>query len=200
MLDKNLSIYQALIFDLDGTFIDSMPLHNRAWIEVLSQNGVTINEQFIHDMAGMSSERIVNILNKRFQKNLDPEIISTQKRNKYLEVIDQVQIFEPVFSLVKKYHQIIPMGIITGGEHEVVDNQLLKLDIRKYFQVVICSEDTLSGKDTAAPYILMCNKLAVDPSKCLFFDDGDLALKGAKLSGMNVIRVNVRHRDIFSLI
>ena len=70
ILDFNLENYEALIFDLDGTLINSMPIHNRAWMETLHGHGAEITQQFLNDTAGMSSSRIVTIVN-HFLKNIE---------------------------------------------------------------------------------------------------------------------------------
>jgi beta-phosphoglucomutase-like phosphatase (HAD superfamily) len=197
ILDKDLNQYQALLFDLDGTLIDSMPHHNQAWIDTMASYNVKIGQEFLMETAGMSSLRIVSIINERFNKSLDPKATSRKKRNQYLSNLDKIEIFEPIFSIVRNYNNKLPLGIITGGSHEVVDQLLPILKIDHYFDFIICADDTSLGKDSKEPYQLMGNKLKIDPTKCLFFDDGDVGLKGAKLTGMDVVHVDINHPDIF---
>ena len=54
----------------------------------------------------------------------------------------------------------------------------------KYFDTIICSDDTVEGKDAIEPYELAASNLGVDRTKCLFFDDGDIGLKGAAKAGI----------------
>ena len=54
-----------LIFDLDGTLINSMPIHNKAWMDTFAAHGAPVEEEFLHETAGMASIRIIEILNKR---------------------------------------------------------------------------------------------------------------------------------------
>ena len=197
ILNCVLDSYDAIFFDLDGTLINSMPLHNQAWIDTFKENNVEVPLQFFFETAGMSSLRIVEIINERHGLQLNPEEVSRVKRDKYLIHLNQVEVVEKVIEIVKEYYGKRPLGIITGGSHEVVDQLLPKLGIDKYFDTVICSDDTKIGKDGKEPYLLATKNLNVTPEKSLFFDDGDVGLKGALSTGMDVIHVDVEDKKVF---
>jgi beta-phosphoglucomutase-like phosphatase (HAD superfamily) len=197
ILNKNLDNYKALIFDLDGTLLDSMPLHNKAWIEAFRDFGATVTEEFLQETAGMASQRIVTVVNERQQKKLDPKAVADVKRNKYLSTLELVKIVEPVFAIIKHYYKKVPLGVITGGSHAVVDQLLVKLKLDHYFEAIICADDTKLGKDSVEPYELMGKMIGVSPKESLFFDDGDVGLKGAKLAGMDIVHVNINHPKVF---
>ncbi|MEE2670334.1 MAG: HAD-IA family hydrolase [Bdellovibrionota bacterium] len=197
ILNCNLDNYDAIFFDLDGTLINSMPLHNQAWIDTFKENNVEVPLQFFFETAGMSSLRIVEIINERHGLQLNPEEVSRVKRDKYLIHLNQVEVVEKVIEIVKEYYGKRPLGIITGGSHEVVDQLLPKLGIDKYFDTVICSDDTKTGKDGKEPYMLATKNLNVSPEKSLFLDDGDVGLKGALSTGMDVIHVDVEDKKVF---
>ncbi len=193
----NLDSYSALLFDLDGTLIDSMPFHNKAWTEAFKEFGVEITPEFLHETMGMESKRIVGIINERFSLELDSTAVARLKRNKYLETLHEVQVVPELLDILKHYHGKKPMGIVTGSSHEVVDQLLPKIKIDHFFETVVCSDDTAQGKDTEAPYMLASSKLGTTPNQCLFFDDGDVGLKGAKLCQMDAIHVDITKTEVF---
>ncbi len=193
----NLDNYDALIFDLDGTLIDSMEQHNSAWMATLLENGVDLDLQFFEETTGLSSERIVGIINERLNMQLDPKLISQSKRAKYRASMAEVKTAPAVMDIVKAYHGKLPMGIVTGGSHPVVDILLPQLGIDHYFSALMCADDTKEGKDTAVPFDLVAQKLGVKASKCVFFDDGDAGLKGARAAGMDIIRVDLATPEVF---
>ncbi len=197
ILNKNLDNFEALIFDLDGTLINSMPIHNKAWMDTFAAHGAPVEEEFLQETAGMASVRIIEILNKRRGIALDTKIVAAQKRQAYLKRIEEVQIVPELMEVVKKYHGIKPMGIVTGGSHAVVDMLLPKLGIDHYFSSIVCADDTEQGKDTIAPYELAKKQLGINLKKSLFFDDGDVGLKGATLAGMDVIHIDITDKRIF---
>lgn len=197
ILNHDLDSYEALIFDLDGTLINSMPWHNQAWKETFAENGVHIDDQFLDETMGMASVRIVDIVNKRDGLELDPKTISKSKRARYLKNVEKVDVVKEVVEIVKRYHGVKPLGIITGSSHEVVDQLLPKLKIHHYFDSIICSDDTVAGKDSTEPYLLASKQLGISLEQSIFFDDGDVGLKGAKLSGMKVVHVDVNDPKVF---
>ncbi len=193
----NLDDYSALLFDLDGTLINSMPLHNKAWTDAFAANGVTITEEFLQETAGTKSIRIVEIVNERHGTQLDPASVARQKRDQYLNTLHEVEVVAPLLDIIKKYQGKKPMGIITASSHEVVDQLLPKLGIDHYFQSIVCADDTKLGKDTTEPYCLAADQLSTQMKDCIFFDDGDVGLQGAKLSGMDVIHVDITTEKVF---
>ncbi len=79
----------------------------------------------------------------------------------------------------------------------MVDLLLPKLKLDHYFDSIICADDTKLGKDSKEPYQLMGSHLDVNPANCLFFDDGDVGLKGAQLAGMSIVHVDINQPNIF---
>ncbi|EQC43756.1 HAD family phosphatase [Bacteriovorax sp. Seq25_V] len=197
LLNFDLNSYDALLFDLDGTVVDSVEIHDQAWVDTFRDYGVTVDFDFLKKTTGMASTRIVRIVNETFKVQLDPNKLATEKRNRYLQNLPNVKLIDPVVSILKNYYGKTPMAAITGGSHQVVDMLLPKLGIDHFFQAVVCSDDTEKGKDSTEPYELACKSLGVQMNKCLFLDDGDIGLTGAKLAGMDTILVDIHHPDIF---
>ena len=77
---------QGLIFDLDGTLADTMPMHIESWIEAGDHHGVLITEKMIHDHAGVPTVQVIEIFNKDFAWNIDPYDFREVKNDIYLEL------------------------------------------------------------------------------------------------------------------
>ena len=74
---KNIN-YKAILFDLDGTLIDSMTLHNQAWIETLSQYKYPMTTEILTEYTGVPNFKTVQIFNERFNwKRQSKNIINT---------------------------------------------------------------------------------------------------------------------------
>ncbi len=197
ILGKKIDDYKCLLFDLDGTLINSMVWHNIAWTEAFKEAGLEIPQSLLDETMGMASVRIVEIANKRYNTNLDAKKVAANKRAKYLDNLSKVETVPKLMEIVKKYHGIKPLGIITGGSHAVVDKLLPLLKIDYYFDSIVCADDTTLGKDSTQPYEMATEQLKVDMKDCIFFDDGDVGLKGARLSGMDVVHVDINSPDVF---
>ena len=197
ILDLNLDNYDALVFDLDGTLVDSMPYHNKAWIETFASFGVSVSEDFLFSTAGMGSERLIALVAKEKGIDLDVSEVSNKKRDMYNSMMPKVELLNPMMDVVKHYYQKKPLAIVTGGSHTTVDVLLPKLQIEHYFSSIVCADDTKLGKDSIEPYQLADSQLGLDIKKCIFFDDGDVGLEGAKKAGMTVVHVDSHHPDFF---
>ncbi len=196
--NKDLESFEGLVFDLDGTLIDSMPIHNKAWLETLEKHGLISSTQELMFYAGISSVKIVERLNIKHGLNLHPQEISDEKEAIFKERFEEVQLAQQVLDLAIKYGRTKKVSIVTGGERETVAMVLKKFKMIEHFPVVICAEDTLDGKDTPAPFLLAAQKMGIDPSTCLFFDDGDAGLNGALKAGMQVLKVDLSAKEIYS--
>jgi beta-phosphoglucomutase-like phosphatase (HAD superfamily) len=183
------SEFEAILFDLDGTLIDSMPLHNEAWIEVLSENGFSISEVVLTEYTGVPNFKTVQIFNERFGWSLDPAKIALQKEDRFLEKLKGVKTIDVVVQVAKDHFGKIPMAIVTGSVKTPALKLIKMLDIEKYFTVVITAEDTKNHKPDPEPFLLGAERLGVNSDRCLVFEDGELGIQAAKAALMKVIKV-----------
>ncbi|MBK25716.1 MAG: hypothetical protein CME70_17085 [Halobacteriovorax sp.] len=196
--NKDLESFDGLIFDLDGTLINSMPIHNKAWIDTLAKHGLETTEKELMTYAGIASVMIVDRLNQKYGLELHPQEISDEKELIFKERFNEVTLAKEVLEIAIKFKSHKKISIVTGGERETVSMVLDKFEMREHFPVVICAEDTKRGKDTVEPFLLAAQKMGVEPSKCLFFDDGDAGLNGALKAGMEVLKVDLSSQEIYS--
>ncbi len=192
-LGRNMKVnteqFAALIFDLDGTLIDSMPLHNEAWIKTLRSHGHVLDERILYELAGIPTFETVNILNKRFSWNLDPATVTHQKESYYLSHLEEVKPNKDVVQIAKEHFRLKPMAIVTGGLRDKVKRVLESLNLNHLFDIIVCSEDTLSAKPSPEPFLFAASKLKQDPLECLVFEDGEAGMIGAKAAGMSVVKI-----------
>ena len=179
----------ALLFDLDGTLIDSMPLHNQAWIEILADQGQVMTNDILTEYMGIPNFKTVQIFNERFGWNLDPQLITDLKEVRFLEKLKHVKIIEVTVQVARENFGKKPMAIVTGSVKQPAMELIKMLDIEKYFSVVVTAEDTLQHKPDPDPFLLAAQKLNVDPKKCLVFEDGEIGIQAAYAAGMKVIKV-----------
>lgn len=175
---------KALIFDLDGTLVDSMPLHYEAWKEVCATRRLDFSEKEFYSLAGVPSDRIFEIINERHGTDFDPQKHSKIKEDTYLKKIHKLQPVEPVFELAVAYHGKMPMSIGTGspGDHSWEAVKSLGLD--KYFDILVSTNDVKVGKPHPETFLKCAEAMRVDPQFCQVFEDGDPGLEAARSAGM----------------
>lgn len=175
---------KALIFDLDGTLVDSMPLHYEAWKEVCATHGLDFSEEEFYSLAGVPSDRIFEIINERHGTDFDPQKHSRLKEDTYLKKIHKLQPVRPVFKLAVAYHGKMPMSIGTGspGDHSWEAVKALGLD--KYFDILVSKNDVKVGKPHPETFLKCAEAMQVEPQFCQVFEDGDPGLEAARSAGM----------------
>jgi len=175
---------KGLIFDLDGTLVDSMPLHYKALKEVCASKGLNFSEDEFYSLAGVPSDRIFEILNERHGTDFQPKFHSHLKEETYRKKIGQLKPVMEVYNLALSYHGKLPMSIGTGspGGHSWEAVRALGLD--QYFDILISKDDVEVGKPNPETFLMCAKAMNVDPKDCQVFEDGDPGLEAARAAGM----------------
>ena len=175
---------KGLIFDCDGTLVDSMPLHMKAWEHVITSRGGLWDFEFFFSKKGMPEEEIVVLYNAHFARAFDP-VDTVHDKHKFFRA--HASEFRPipfVVDVVLKYSGILPMAIASGGVRENVDLELDALHIKKYFQAVVTADDAVQPKPAPDIFLEAARRIGVAPEYCQVFEDGDLGLEAARIAGM----------------
>ncbi len=175
---------QALIFDLDGTIADTMPLHYQAWSETVREYGHEYPAEVFWSLAGMPCEMIVPEVNRRFGWKLPPRDVAAKKEQRFRVLMPQIRPLEPVMKIVREYQGRLKMAVGTGGRRRVVEQTLRHLGLHETFDAVIAAEDVQKHKPEPETFLKCAELLQVPPWTCQVFEDGDLGLIAARRAGM----------------
>lgn len=183
--------FEAVIFDCDGTLVDSMPAHFDAWCEALALHGAggIFKEDVFFAMGGRPTRDIVVDLNSEYGLKLDPDAVSLAKRDAFLKKLHQVELIEEVAEFAKSLRGKVPLAVASGGSRHVVEKTLKLLGCSDWFDEVVTADDVANGKP--APDILLhaAKLLGVSPEKCLVIEDAEPGVKAAHAAGMKVVIV-----------
>jgi beta-phosphoglucomutase len=177
----------ALIFDMDGVLVDSMPIHLEAWqkyLESIGINGADIvtrmhgrrNDEIILDFLGGSADPISvlehgaakerlyrNMMRERLHNHLVPGIVD------FLESAARV-----------------PMAVASNAERANIDFVLDEAGLRKYFQVIVDGSQVVSAKPAPDVYLRAARELGVAPRNCVVFEDSPVGVAAARAAGARV--------------
>ncbi len=181
----------AVIFDLDGTLVDSMWMWKSIDIEYLDRYGIAMPEDLQRKIEGMSFSETAVYFKKRFnlEDNLD-KIKDDWNNMAWEKYLHEVPLKEGVFKLLQYLKQEnIPAGIATSNSRELVDLVIEKLGITEYFSSIRTSCEVEKGKPSPDIYLLVAQDLKVEPERCLVFEDVLHGVMAGKNANMKVCAV-----------
>lgn len=180
---------KALIFDLDGTLADTMPIHYIAWKNAAATYGIDFTTALFLDLAGIPLYPTVEKLNQLFGKNIDPREMGDIKEAEFERNMHLTPEIKPVTDLVRKWHGKLPMAVGTGGSRRLSLKTLGIIGLDGYFDILVSSEDVSNFKPHPDTFVRCAELMGIDPSDCEVFEDGVLGFQAAKAAGMMVVDV-----------
>lgn len=181
---------EAVLFDLDGTLIDSMSLHYRAYRDVLADEGAAdlSRARFDASVGGRYTEAIPLMVDGPHEESFI-ERVHDHKVARLRELLDSVEIpVLPTARLLGLYG-LVSLGLVTSGARASVDPVLARLGWGQTFDVVVTSDDVMAGKPAPDPYALAVASLGVEAHRCLVFEDTDAGVCSAQHAGLDVVDV-----------
>ena len=188
---------RAFIFDLNGTMIDDMNFHIRAWHDILNQLGAELTlEQVKLECYGKNEELLERIFPGRFSEDEMQLMIARKEAGyrevfrPYLQLIDGLDVF-----LRQAHSNNILMGIGSAALPENINYVLDGLSIRNYFKAIVSATDVRISKPDPETFLLCAEKLGVQPEDCIVFEDAPKGVEAASLAGMSCVVLTTMHPE-----
>lgn len=187
---------KAVIFDLDGTLIDSMWVWCEVDKEYLSSFGIMVPERLHEAIEGMSFSQGATYFKEQFGIEDNVEDICAQwNRMAFQMYVERVPMKPGAYDFVKKIRSMgMKTAIATCNSTQLVESVLKVHGLLGDFDAIVTDDDVPEGKPNPQIYLEAASRIGIEPSSCLVFEDVAMGILAGKGAGMEVCAV----RDAFS--
>ena len=195
--------YKAFIFDLNGTMIDDMAFHVKAWYHLLNDElGAGLSEEQVKvQMYGKNSEVMDRIFGKGHFSVEEADRLSLEKEKRYQAAyLPHLKLIEGLPDFLETARQMhIPMAIGSAAMPFNINFVLDNLHLRKYFSAIVSANDVEYSKPHPETYLKAAALLQIAPDDCLVFEDAPKGVEAALNAGMqSVVLTTMHEKDEFS--
>ena len=187
--------FQALIFDCDGTLVNTAPAHYAAVQQAITPQGHTMPLDWYMARAGLTPDALLDALEAEAPAlgnpatALDRATIFAQYNALFQESLHHLREVEAVASLARAWHGRVPMAVASNGRRRNVEASLGATGLLGIFDVLVAAEDVRVGKPEPDVFLEAARRMGVEPGVCVVLEDSDEGLTAARRAGMRVVDV-----------
>ena len=180
---------EGLIFDCDGTLVDTMPIHFKAWSITTKKYGLIFPEDRFYALGGVSPFEVLRILSSEQGVKIDFQAVTREKESQYMQLISEAEEIPEVMEIVRTNYRKKPMAVASGGTPETVLGILKHCSIEKYFDTIVTSEDVKNPKPAPDTFLEASRRMNIAPEKCRAYEDADMGIKAIIAARMDVVDI-----------
>ncbi|HYC29773.1 MAG TPA: beta-phosphoglucomutase family hydrolase [Chitinophagaceae bacterium] len=187
--------WKAFLFDLNGTMINDMPYHVKAWHGILNQLGSDISmEEMKAECYGKNHELLERIFPGRFT-DAEKNELSWKKEEQYREdFLPSLKLLPGLKKFITDAHAAgIKMAIGSAAIMSNIDFVLDGTGIRQYFDAIVSADNVRNSKPHPETFLACAEQLNVSPHECLVFEDAPAGVKSAANAGMDAVVITGHH-------
>jgi beta-phosphoglucomutase len=194
---------KALIFDLNGTMINDMEFHTKAWQQLFNNDlGANLSwEDVKKEMYGKNQEVLVRVFGPDRFTEAEMNELSIEKEKRYQqEFFPHLALLPGLKELLDKaYEKNIPMAIGSAAIPFNINFVLDNLNLQHYFKAIVSADDVKLSKPNPETFLNVANLLQVNPIDCLIFEDTPKGAETAFNANMKCVVLTTTHQaDEFS--
>jgi len=184
---------RAVLFDHDGTLVDSEPRHFQAWNAALAPYGVVLSEALYREhYSGIATQANANDLVQRFGLRVDASALAREK-----SAILRAGLAQQAFALMPGAREAVlacrgaglQLAVVTGASAAEVDNSLQAHALQQHFALIVANEDVARGKPHPDGYRLALQGLGLAASHCLAIEDTAHGVQAARAAGIDCLAI-----------
>ena len=187
---------RAVIWDVDGTLIDSGALHFESWQETLRAEAFELTHALFHATFGQRNDAVLRTFLGPDVGDADVDRISRTKEALYREMLRERGI--RVLPGVREWLDHLYQGgwrqaIASSAPHANLEVIVDILELGRYFGAIVSGDDVAHGKPDPEIFLLAARRLDVEPVRCVVIEDAPAGVEGARRAGMHSVGVLFAH-------
>lgn len=181
----------ALIFDLDGTLVDTFAANHAAYAQAFAEFGVSLNMLALKGVFGLRIEAWIGVVAPDFDLR-DLAQLKARKAYYYQHALAQLQPNHRLIAFLKKHKPTQRIGLVTSAGAENAQAVLRQCDLVDAFDACVFGDDVHHGKPDPAGYLECLRRLRVSAANALAFEDSAWGIEAAQRAGIRVVRVSMQ--------
>jgi len=173
---------KAILFDCDGTLVDTMPIHREVWHQLFLRYDFIITDDWWEEWANLPLlPMVLHVI-----PDATPELadqLNLEAMDMYNDMLHMIEPLEHVIEVARRFHGRLPMAVVTGGYRDVVIPSLDAAGITHLFDYVVTADEVTHSKPAPDLYALAMRKLDVEPADCLVYEDSEVGMSSAHSAG-----------------
>jgi HAD superfamily hydrolase (TIGR01509 family) len=185
-------MYDAIIFDWDGTLANTRQVVVIAFQKVLKEIGCQVNDEFLDRLIGIGAR---NMFRKALESNgtsfeeEELDQLVNKKIEVQLELSGQIKLFDGVINLLNALHTRIKIALATMSNRKIIIEMINKKGIDSFFDIIITADETHNSKPYPEIFLRCSKELNSSPESCIVVEDSIFGVIAAKKANMKCIAI-----------
>lgn len=184
--------FDALVFDCDGTLVDSAPAHLHAIREALSSLGLTMDPEWYSMRTGLGPDDLLDAYEADYKvEALVREDFYRRSNKSFLANLHLIQEIRAVTDVARHWFGVVPMAVASNGVRKNVEATLIATRLRPFFYTIVTAEEVTRPKPEPDVYLEAAYRMRVKPERVVVFEDSNEGLEAASHAGMRAFDIRV---------
>lgn len=181
--------FSGLIFDCDGTLVDTAPAHLAALQEGLAPHGLTMAGEWYYPRVGLTPNALMDEYEALIGQSAPREDIYARYNVAFQAGLNLMPEITVIAEIAREWRGRVPMAVATNGHRENVQATLKATKLLPLFDFIVAAEDVERGKPAPDVFLEAARRMGVATERCVVFEDSDEGLEGARTAGMRGIDI-----------
>ena len=178
-----------VIFDMDGTLIDTEPFYEQSWNETGKRWGVEVRDMYAEYVCGRSIENVKNTLKERFGENFDSEGFMSERMTLYAQLAEKGLMLKvgcrEILDFLREHG--IPCAVATSTVSDLTYSNLDRVNIRRFFDAVVTGDMVKNGKPSPDIFLEAGRRIGAEAGECIVCEDSYSGIEAASNAKMKPV-------------